>query len=303
MTRIKKSTGRRLPIAALTKYPAVAKLAARPDSKENGNEWNSLVAIRPEGTKTPLYIIHGDGLNVLYFNDLVANMDKDQPVFGLQARGLKGDDPLEVLEEIAANYVEEVINQNQNGPYLLAGYSFGAYVAVEMRKQMIAMGKDVRLIIFDADAEKSEYKGWWYLAPRKVRRYFPASISQVKPKVAWLINTLKSKIEKIRLKPGAEKESEDFYRQVKKIKDKLRLALRNYSIEPFDDKIDLYKARVCVHYTDDKQFLGWKKYAKNGVKIYDVPGDHLSMLVHPHVEEFAVILQHGIDKLATVASA
>jgi len=48
---------------------------------------------------------------------------------------------------------------------------------------------------------------------------------------------------------------------------------------------------------DDTEFLGWKKYAKKGVEICEVAGDHLSMLLHPNVDDFAVKLQNGINNL------
>ena len=86
----------------------------------------------------PLYIVHGAGLNVLLFNALAMNMDDEQPVYGLQARGLNGiDEPLDVMEDIAANYISEIIAQNPTGPYALAGYSLGGTIAYEMARQWV----------------------------------------------------------------------------------------------------------------------------------------------------------------------
>ena len=40
-------------------------------------------------------MVHGAGLNVLLFNTLASNMSPEQPVYGLQAKGLNGiDEPL-----------------------------------------------------------------------------------------------------------------------------------------------------------------------------------------------------------------
>jgi len=303
MARVAKITGKHLPISILLKYPTIAALALHLNDDNHQEVWNSLVPIRPTGSKTPLYVIHGEGLNVMYFNDLVTNMDPDQPVYGLQARGLKGDAPLEVMEEIAAKYIEEILVQNPEGPYLLAGYSFGGYVAVEMRKQLKAIGKEVKLIIFDTDAEKSEYKSQMYLLPRKVKRHLPRVISVAKSTLANPAAAFKQTLKKIREKSDSNEKPAEFYRQIKRIKNKLRIALRNYSIEPFDDKVYLYRAGTCTHYVDDKEFLGWRKYAKNGVEICEVSGDHLSMLLHPYVKDFAVKLQQGINNFKGHANA
>ena len=67
-------------------------------------------------------------------------------------------------------------------------------------------------------------------------------------------------------------------------------------MEPFDNKVYLYKAEICVHYVYDTEFLGWKKYAKGGVEVLDVPGDHRSMLLPPNVEVFASILSKNLDE-------
>ncbi|TWJ00637.1 amino acid adenylation domain-containing protein [Mucilaginibacter frigoritolerans] len=294
MARIKKVTGKRLPIAALLKYPTIGELSIH--LNDTASNWQALVAIKPNGSKPPLYIIHGEGLNVLYFSSLAINLDKEQPVYGLQARGLEGDAPLEVMEEIAASYVKEILDQNPTGPYLLAGYSFGGYVAVEMRRQLVERGKNVRVIIFDTDAEKSKYKSWSYLLPRKIKRHLPTVIASVKYSLSHPSSAFRNVLERLRVKPKQNEESKEFYRQIKKVRNKLRIALANYSIEPFNDNVYLFKAKICTHYIDDTEFLGWKKYAKKGVEINEVPGDHLSMLLHPNVEDFASVLQRSINE-------
>lgn len=297
MARIEKITSKRLPIATLLEYPTIEGLALRLNIEEGAPGFKSLVPIKPGGSKPPLYIIHGEGLNVLYFNTLAINMDSDQPVYGLQALGLKGETPLEVMEDIAANYVREIIAHNPDGPYYLAGYSFGGYVAVEMRKQFIALGKEVKLIIFDTDAEKSEYKSQLYLIPRKIKRHLPRLIKLLKRSITNPLTTIKRLPQKNGVKRSEFRESKKYYQRIQKIKDKLRLALQNYSLEPFDDKVYLFKAKTCTHYVDDTEFLGWRKYAQKGVEIFEVSGDHLSMLLTPNVDEFARVLQQGIDKL------
>src|SRR6185437_3799995 len=174
LSKLDRMIGKSFQLAVLFKYPDIRSLAAFIDQDRKEAEYKSLVPIKPSGSKPPLYVIHGEGLNVLNFSNLVGYMDKERPVFGLQAKGLDGtDEPLDNLSEIAAFYMSEIIRHNPTGPYLLAGYSFGGYVAVEIQRQMSLIGKEVNmLIMFDTDAEKTEYKDWYYLFPRKVKRNF-----------------------------------------------------------------------------------------------------------------------------------
>lgn len=302
LSKFEKKTGKNFQLAVLFKYPNIRSLATFIDNNQKESNYKSLIPIKPSGNKQPLYIIHGEGLNVLNFSNLITYVDKDQPIFGLQAKGLDGiDEPLDNLPDIAKHYIQEIIQHNPSGPYLLAGYSFGGYVAVEIQKQMTALGKEVKmLIMFDTDAEKTEYKDQLYLLPKKIKRRFTKAISFLKASFNQPIATFKDEFQNLSqsivTKLNSKRESKKFYQQIKKIKDKHLIAFRNYRMEPFDAKVYLYKAKICVHYVDDAEFLGWKKYAKKGVELHEVPGDHRSMLLPPNVKEFASILQKSLDQ-------
>ncbi len=55
-------------------------------------------------------MVHGAGLNVLLFNTLAMGMSPDQPVYGLQAKGINGiDEPLTSIEDIAAHYISAIM--------------------------------------------------------------------------------------------------------------------------------------------------------------------------------------------------
>src|SRR5690606_33955268 len=99
--------------------------------------WNSLVTIKSTGSKTPIYLVHGLGLNVLIFESLARNMDPEQPIYALQGIGLNGntDKLLYSIEELAARYNSEIIKHNPDGPYIIGGYSLGGLLAYEMTRQ------------------------------------------------------------------------------------------------------------------------------------------------------------------------
>jgi len=97
------------------------------------------------------------------------------------------------------------------------------------------------------------------------------------------------------IKLAKESGDMEYYRLLKHIKEIYYSALRNSRMEPFNGFVYLFRATDCLHYTEDKQFLGWRKYALKGVKEYEIPGDHRTMLLKPNVEEFARILQEVLD--------
>lgn len=297
LSKLKKITGKNLQLSIFYKYPSVRLLAHFLDKENEDYNFRSLVAIKPSGSKNPLYIIHGDGLNVLNFSKLADHVGKDQPIYGLQALGLNGiDEPIDKLPVIAYHYMQEIIQHNPRGPYLLAGYSSGGYVAMEIRKQMVAQGRDVKmLIIFDTDAEKTEYKDWYSLLPKKAKRHFPLMLQAMRVSVnQWF----KGKTLQPETPVEKKKDSKEFYKLIQKIKNKHITAFRNYPLEPFDGKIYLYRAKISVHYVEYGKYLGWEKFAKKGVELFEIPGDHFSMLKPPHVAELGDILQKNIDDVA-----
>ncbi|MCP4659563.1 MAG: alpha/beta fold hydrolase, partial [bacterium] len=85
---------------------------------------------------------------------LAHKLGSDQPLYGLQSRGLEGDEePLTRIEEMAAHYLGELRAVQPRGPYQLTGWSFGGLVAYEMARQLAAAEEEVAsLVLIDAGA-------------------------------------------------------------------------------------------------------------------------------------------------------
>ncbi len=310
MARIEKETGKRLPLATLFEYTTIEKLAARLEIDPASITWESLVHIKPSGSKMPLYIVHGAGLNVLLFNALAMNMDADQPVYGLQAKGLNGiDEPLDVMEEIAANYISEIVAQNPDGPYALAGYSLGGIIAYEMANQMIAAGKDVKMLaMFDTYADLSTVNdpklkkilNKTALTLKQVGHTFVLLAEDPKRTIEYKSLILKRKIIKLFWKvfPGKDEKKEGFFAYDNEIDEASEKALRNYVLKPLNIAIELFRAKKRTFYMADFDFLGWKPFALMGVNVHEIPGEHNTIFAPPNDKEFAVVLQHCLNKVS-----
>ncbi|MCU0348703.1 MAG: amino acid adenylation domain-containing protein, partial [Saprospiraceae bacterium] len=132
MTKVKAATGKKLPLTTLFQHSTVHKLAGQLNGyNQTGNGgknavsidnqgFTSLVPIREGGSKPALYLVHGGGLHVLFYQNMVKYMDTDQPIYALQAVGLNGDQaPLDRIEDMAAHYISEILRSNHEGPYCL----------------------------------------------------------------------------------------------------------------------------------------------------------------------------------------
>ncbi|MEO6522311.1 MAG: non-ribosomal peptide synthetase [Mucilaginibacter sp.] len=300
MTGIGKITGKLIPIATLFKYPTISKLAQLLQSGDEESTWKSLVPIKPTGNKMPVYIIHGEGLNVLIFNNIAMSVDAEQPVYGLQSRGLNGIDEVpDSIEAIASLYIEEILEQNPTGPYAIAGYSFGGYVAIEIANQLQAMGKEVKILaMFDVNNKESESQ---LSLPKRtlkkiLRQFYKAGfiltslIKQPGATVEYQLFMIKQ-----RLGMNDEANAENIPDYMQRIVDKLRYAVSRYKMKPYNGTIHVFRSKVRVYFVDDPKHLGWDDYALKGVKVHKVSGDHRDMLLPPNDVEFARILQNCLD--------
>jgi amino acid adenylation domain-containing protein len=152
--QIKKITGIQLPLSILFQTPTIEQLAAYLQRKEANAPWSSLVPIQPNGLKLPLFCVHAGAGTVLFYRELSQHLGADQPMYGLQPKGLDGKQKFQKsIEEMAEHYINEIRKINPEGPYLLGGYCFGGVVAFEMAQQLISQGYKVALLAnFNAES-------------------------------------------------------------------------------------------------------------------------------------------------------
>lgn len=107
-------------------------------------EYNPMVCLNSSGSKPPLFLVHPGMGEILVFVALAQRLAPDRPVYALRARGFDHDEvPFDNIKDMADCYCTAIEKVNPNGPYNVAGYSFGAAVAFEIGKRLEAKGKYV----------------------------------------------------------------------------------------------------------------------------------------------------------------
>jgi thioesterase domain-containing protein len=128
--------GTMLSLETFLEGPTIERLACHLRKQSKRLNAEPLVALQPNGSKRPFFFLPGDG-NVFNFHDLAHRMAPDQPLYGLQARGMHGEQPPhDHVEDMAADFLESVRAVQPRGPYLLGGHCTGAMVALEMALQL-----------------------------------------------------------------------------------------------------------------------------------------------------------------------
>jgi thioesterase domain-containing protein/aryl carrier-like protein len=140
-----------VPLRSLLLAPTVSGLMDRMNLSSLRDALEVLLPIRTEGSRPPFFCIHpGGGLSWSYL-PLARFVPEDLPLYGLQARGLDGASALAgSVQEMAADYVEQIRSVQQSGPYHLLGWSFGGFPAHEIAVLLEEAGEEVAaLVIMD----------------------------------------------------------------------------------------------------------------------------------------------------------
>ncbi|WP_340620554.1 non-ribosomal peptide synthetase/type I polyketide synthase [Xenorhabdus siamensis] len=151
MVKINQTFNRQYPLSLLQTYDTVHSLA---EFIEHQPENTCQGVILNEGSteKPALFIVHPIGGHLLGYRHLAANFG-DQRLIGLAFApdNLNTDRP--AVAALAADYINQIRTFQPQGPYALAGWSFGGLVAYEMAHQLRAAGENVsHCILIDSFA-------------------------------------------------------------------------------------------------------------------------------------------------------
>lgn len=307
--QIERKLGVRLPLATLFQCPTVRTLAEKIEQKGGTSSWNSLVPIQPLGIKPPLFLVHGAEGNVLLYSSLAQCFGTDQPVYGLQSRGLNGGEALEAsIEGVASKYLEEIQSIQPSGPYYLGGYCLGGTIAFEIAQQLKRAGESVALLAM--------------LETYNVKSRPPASagltiVHKVENVYFQARNVLlsgggpqffaeKFRIELSRFKvhcdilwsriAGRFGSSKRVSYQHLRIRDANHQAQAAYEPVLYDGRITLFRSRNYYREFNDRCY-GWDGLAVQGVHVVELPNYPHGSLNQPFVKVLARALKTEIAKI------
>nr|WP_156164311.1 non-ribosomal peptide synthetase [Streptacidiphilus albus] len=150
ISRIRTTLNTELPVRTLFETPTIATLVRRLDrtpGSSSGDSLGVLLPLRAEGDLDPLFCVHpAIGLSWAY-SGLLRHLDRQQPLYGLQARRFsEPDTPAPGLEEMVEDYLHEIRTVQPSGPYSLLGWSFGGIVAHAIAVRLQQEGEEVALL-------------------------------------------------------------------------------------------------------------------------------------------------------------
>ena len=282
----------------LFEHPVLADLAARDEGTAVPTS-SSLVAVQPHGAKPPLFCVPPHGGTNLVFTDLARCLGPDQPVYGLEPVGLRGEAaPHARVEVMAAHYLSEILALQPEGPYHLCGKCFGGIVAFEMAQQLRAQGQEVALLaLFDVMrppnlARPTAPDPANHTPGHYVRRFF------VRLRRGELVEVVRKRLKK------RWRRVDQWWRHHRKnphlhtVRSAHQEARHRYVAEPYPGALVLFRAAEVGGKSVERVRRRWERLAEGGVTVHVTPGGHRSMMRPPHVETLAERLKPYLDARA-----
>jgi len=307
LTEVEKQWGKQLSITALLQASTVEDLVKllQTDIEEPEGD---LIPLRAGGSKPPLFCIYG----ILLYQELVNRLDPEQPVYGVYLQ-----EEVELIKTgkfdqfnsvfasvptIAARYLEAIRAFQPHGPYYFAGESFGGVVAFEMAQQLKAAGEEVALVaLFDSWIQNKSAKTPML---QRVKQHWQFLVKQGIPYL-----TQKAQRRSMLIRRGILASLPQSYRKLNADSNSVSQALMEtiqadirakiqqraselYTPQPYSGRVVLFRAMERGAFEENANYhMGWGLLAPEDLQIFEVPGDHLSILKEPNVQVLAEKLQ------------
>jgi len=163
-----------LPVATLLRAPTlrlldtVVREALVDDGRDRrrvGGRWSCVVEIRgpgPTGRRRPALIVLHDGMGqILGARRLAEHLAADQPIYALTPPELSGrPTPPRTLEDVAADYLSQLLDVAPLEPWVLFGHSFGGTLAFEIGRQAEQSGHERSLIVLGDSVAPGRPSPW-----------------------------------------------------------------------------------------------------------------------------------------------
>ncbi len=269
-----------------------------------GSEFRWIVPIQPFGSRPPLFCIHGYAGTVFFYRHVSRHLGSHQPVYGLQSEILDGKALKErTVEEVASKYLDEIIQIEPQGPYLLIGHCAGGFLAYEIARRLDVMGRQVELLcLMDVvpPFSRSDYL-------EHVR--FSTRLSRVRAKEgptaagAWAFSAILSGL----YRRAIPRQRAKFDRWIGKMCGRWNVAVPKWARENYAKRLyselvhdyepTAYSGEVTLIRgieTQEREIqsdLGWSRVATGGVKEVAFPVSHVEMVTDveiaaPHLASF-----------------
>ena len=265
---------------------------------------------------SPLFCFPGAGGHFLFCQGLDRYLREPRPIYGMRELSLEQYDSIEAM---AAIYVHTIQQVQPHGAYVLAGYSFGALVALEVAQQLCAQAETIsQLILIDPShppvrfkllrqwlkhaAPRSWLKLHWALYRLEVHSLRLSALSGFS-KLSYIQNKLQLFLRLSFNSSGSSSSTPttDLAEQ------KLSAIWQQYELHsPLRDRYvpQQYDQPVCIllsedHSQDCGQWANWRSIVSSSRYVSVCSSDHQSICEEPSIKEVVSLIESQIESYSS----
>jgi amino acid adenylation domain-containing protein len=296
--------------------PASLSVAAPASALKAVSPEKVLVQIADGGPGAPFFWVHGVGGELFSYMQLSRHLAAARPVYGFSADWSQSSGhAAPTLEDMAAHYVSELRRVQPKGPYHLGGFCSAAMLALEMARQLEAVGERVGVLaaldydVLPIDSSASGF-GASLAFLRNLPKWVREDLMLSGPKD--ILGRVRSNLRRafgIRRGPKGTSAATPV-----DVRDQLGMwrfpdyqvamlvahhqALHSYQPKPFSGRVTLFLPRTAPLFGPwpSGHDPAWDQLARGGVQVHLVHGSHTTMLRDPFAAGLAADLNACIEE-------
>lgn len=285
------NAGLLLTVGQLFESPTIAGLAKQL-ATDKAVTARCLVPLRPNGLEIPFILTPGLAGTSMVFLPLRDALRSTMPIWSFDDPHLarRSEQP-ETIEELVRLWVGELLaTMPDTTTFRLGGYSFGGMVAVEMARQLAALGKAIDCVLildgglpndmtFDPLGFAESFAKQLGAPASATTGATPHEIEEVLGRIAMALGTRQESAvdDPLAWARAALVAAENNHRR-----------MMQWRVRPVDVPfIVLHANQDTIHPPD----LGWGAVARHPVQAVFVPGDHQTMMEAPFVQTLAFCIE------------
>ncbi len=247
---------------------------------ENSTILQGITPIRPEGYKTPLFMISPQ----LLMRELAFTLAPGRPVYGLASVENGKEVYRKTIQDTAEIYYRNLVDFYPQGPYLLIGHSGRGLFTLELARLLLQNGKDVAFLgLLDTFPHKN--------IPYFERLKFHTSNlldKNLSGILQYIRTTLHRVTTRLWIRTLNPVKTDRYQKEGRvQVQDVMHLLMRTYVPKPYTGKVTLFSITDNPLENPGNPMKRWGKTFIGQLDIVTVPGDHVTMLERPHVAALA----------------
>jgi amino acid adenylation domain-containing protein len=271
-------------------------------SKDKKLGFSYTVPLKPDGQKPPLFCIHAS-IHVIFYKKFAELFGIDYPVYAIQPKGLNGGEMHQSIEEMAQDYLKEILAITNKQKFYLLGYCWSSVACLEIARIAKEQNLEVELIIVD-----SGNLHWWHkfrlLRKKKdmvlitgkkileigwqgIARIIQRRLDRVFPRFGGTTDDL---LEEMTVESEINKDH-----HLKKMRLHLSILKAQYHYNPVQTKVHLIRSSEFINRQDKNYHIDiWEILSTNKLTTYPVDGDHNTIFEGNSAVEMAQTIERII---------